>query len=178
MGIIAGLIPLFLFLLAFAWGLWLIFRKGDMVSQPIKLIGYFAGALIALAIAGFLVVVIFPAWADQLLGMATKSSDVQSFQQKIEKIFEQGLYTPTPTLTLTLTAQPVLPTTPASTPISGQSFTSPSTPAPGQVYVVQKGDTLYSIAKKFGVTPASLQALNNISDPTKISVGTRLIITK
>jgi LysM repeat protein len=173
MGIIAGLIPLFLFLLAFAWGLWLIFRKGDMVSQPIKLIGYFAGALLALAIAGFLVVVIFPAWADQLLGLATKSSSVQSFQQKIEVIFQQQITTPTPTLT----APPVLPTTP-NTPVSGQSFTSPSTPAPGQVYIVQKGDTLYSIARKFGVTPQSLQTLNNISDPTKISVGTRLIISR
>ena len=174
MGIIAGLIPLFLFLLAFAWGLWLIFRKGDMVSQPIKLIGYFAGALLALAIAGFLVVVIFPAWADQLLGLATKSSSVQSFQQKIEVIFQQELTTPTPTVT----AQPVLPTATASTPVSGQSFPSPSTPAPGQVYVVQRGDTLYSIARKFGVTATSLQTLNNISDPTKISVGTRLIISR
>ena len=173
MGIIAGLIPLFLFLLAFAWGLWLIFRKGDMVSQPIKLIGYFAGALLALAIAGFLVVVIFPAWADQLLGLATKSSSVQSFQQKIEVIFQQQITTATPTPT----AQPVLPTTP-STPVSGQSFPSPSTPAPGQVYIIQKGDTLYSIARKFGVTPTSLQTLNNISDPTKISVGTRLIISR
>jgi len=173
MGIIAGLIPLFLFLLAFAWGLWLIFRKGDMVSQPIKLIGYFAGALLALAIAGFLVVVIFPAWADQLLGLATKSSSVQSFQQKIEVIFQQQITTATPTPT----AQPVLPTTP-STPVSGQSFPSPSTPAPGQVYIIQKGDTLYSIARKFGVTVQSLQTLNNISDPTKISPGARLIISK
>ncbi len=178
MGILIALVPLILVTVGFVWGFWLILRKGEMVAQPVKMIGYFVGALLALVIALFLIVIIVPAWANQFLGLATRSSDVQSFQQKIETIFQQGLYTSTPTPTLTPTPQPVLLTTPANTPIGGQSFTSPSTPAPGQVYIVQKGDTLYSIAKRFGVTPASLQTLNNISDPTKISVGTRLIITK
>jgi len=128
------------------------------------------GALLALAIALFLIVIIVPAWANQFLGLATKSSDVQSFQQKVETIFQQGLNTPTPTRIPT--APPVV-----ETPVSGQSL-SPTKPVPGQVYIVQRGDTLYSIARKFGVTVQSLQTLNNISDPTKISVGTRLIISR
>ncbi len=165
-----------LVILGFIWGFWLIFRKGDMVSQPVKMIGYFAGALIALTIALLLVVVIVPNWAIRFFDMAAGSSSVQGVERRLEGIFQDNLGLPTSTPTPT--AQPVLTTTPASTPISGQSFTSPSTPAPGQVYIVQRGDTLYSIAKKFGVTPTSLQTLNNISDPTKISVGTRLIITK
>ena len=171
MGILIALVPLILVVVGFVWAFWLILRKGDMVAQPAKMIGYFVGALLALVIALFLIVIIVPAWANQFLGLATRSSDVQSFQQKIETIFQQGLNTPTPTMIPTV--QPVV-----QTPISGQSFSAPATPVPGQVYTVQRGDTLYSIAKKFGVTVQSLQTLNNISDPTKISVGTRLIISR
>lgn len=173
MGILIALVPLILVVVGFVWGFWLILRKGEMVAQPAKMIGYFVGALLALAIALFLIVIIVPAWANQFLGLATKSSDVQSFQQQIDTIFRQGLNTSTPTPTMTPTVQPVV-----QTPVSGQSFSAPVTPVPGQVYTVQRGDTLYSIAKKFGVTVQSLQTLNNISDPTKISVGTRLIISK
>ena len=170
MSILIALVPLILVIVGFVWGFWLILRKGDMVAQPAKMVGYFVGALLALAIALFLIVIIVPAWANQFLGLATKSSDVQSFQQKVETIFQQGLNTPTPTRIPT--APPVV-----ETPVSGQSL-SPTTPVPGQVYIVQRGDTLYSIARKFGVTVQSLQTLNNISDPTKISVGTRLIISR
>ncbi len=60
--------------------------------------------------------------------------------------------------------------------------TSPSpvpTPQPtpeGTVYVVQSGDTLYSIATRFGLTTQVLAAANNIADPSHIWVGQRLVI--
>ncbi|KAK2957591.1 putative LysM domain containing protein [Blattamonas nauphoetae] len=38
-------------------------------------------------------------------------------------------------------------------------------------YTIAKGDTLTSIAKKFGTTVAAIVRLNNIADPNKISVG-------
>ena len=38
-------------------------------------------------------------------------------------------------------------------------------------YVVQKGDTLSKIAKKFGVNYMDIAVLNKISNPNKISVG-------
>lgn len=38
-------------------------------------------------------------------------------------------------------------------------------------YTVQPGDTLYSIAKRFGTTVEALQVLNGLEDPTKIAVG-------
>ncbi len=41
----------------------------------------------------------------------------------------------------------------------------------GGTYVVRPGDTLYSIAKKNNISVASLQQLNNINDPTQMSVG-------
>ena len=43
------------------------------------------------------------------------------------------------------------------------------------VYVVQKGDTLYSIAKKFGLTIDELKTLNDLGSDI-ISVGQQLII--
>jgi LysM repeat protein len=41
---------------------------------------------------------------------------------------------------------------------------------------VQSGDTLYSIARRFGLSTQALAAANNIADPSHIWVGQRLII--
>ena len=46
----------------------------------------------------------------------------------------------------------------------------------GPEYVVQEGDTLYSIAQAFGVSVEALQQANNIADPSLLSIGQRLII--
>ena len=42
---------------------------------------------------------------------------------------------------------------------------------PSSHYTVQAGDTLSSIANRFGVTVAQLQDWNQMADPNKISVG-------
>jgi murein DD-endopeptidase MepM/ murein hydrolase activator NlpD len=44
------------------------------------------------------------------------------------------------------------------------------------VYIVQKGDTLNIIALRFGVSSADLIAVNNISDPNSLQIGSRLVI--
>ncbi len=44
------------------------------------------------------------------------------------------------------------------------------------VYIVQPGDTLFSIAEHHGVSLDLLVAANDIADPARISVGQRLII--
>ena len=43
-------------------------------------------------------------------------------------------------------------------------------------YVVQKGDTLYSIAKKHGVSVDDLVAWNNITNRNQIKVGQKLVV--
>jgi membrane-bound lytic murein transglycosylase D len=43
-------------------------------------------------------------------------------------------------------------------------------------YVVQDGDTVYSIAKKFGLSPEVLRGLNNVGNNNKIVTGQRMII--
>ena len=44
------------------------------------------------------------------------------------------------------------------------------------VHIVQPGETLYSIGKKYNVSPSVLQAINGIVDPTSMAIGTVLII--
>ena len=41
-------------------------------------------------------------------------------------------------------------------------------------YVVQRGDTLYSIARRHGTTVANLSSMNRISNPSQLEVGQRL----
>jgi len=48
--------------------------------------------------------------------------------------------------------------------------------AVGPEYVVQEGDTLYSIALSFGVTVDALQQINGIADPSLLTIGQKLII--
>lgn len=44
------------------------------------------------------------------------------------------------------------------------------------VYIVQEGDSLWSIANRFGVSLDELTKLNAISDPNQVSAGTQLMI--
>ncbi|RIK32565.1 MAG: hypothetical protein DCC56_01775 [Anaerolineae bacterium] len=43
-------------------------------------------------------------------------------------------------------------------------------------YIVQEGDSLWNIATRFGVTLEDLQRANNITDPSQVGIGARLII--
>jgi len=52
----------------------------------------------------------------------------------------------------------------------------PATGGQGRTYIVQKGDTLLSIARRYGLTTKQLQAANNITNPDKISLGQKLVI--
>ncbi len=47
----------------------------------------------------------------------------------------------------------------------------------GETYVVQAGDTLYSIAVRHGCNPTELARANGITDPTQVGIGTVLNIT-
>lgn len=55
--------------------------------------------------------------------------------------------------------------------------TTPSLPESSGTYAVQKGDTLSSIARKYGTTYQKLAELNGIQDPSKIYVGQVLKVT-
>ncbi len=61
-------------------------------------------------------------------------------------------------------------TLPSSQP-KAEAKTEPKQEPKAQTYVVQKGDTLFKIAKKYKTTVKELVAKNNIKDKNKIYVG-------
>jgi LysM repeat protein len=44
------------------------------------------------------------------------------------------------------------------------------------IYIVQRGDSLFSIAKKTGTTFSELQELNHISNPKNLQIGQKILI--
>jgi len=49
-------------------------------------------------------------------------------------------------------------------------------PSGGVVHVVARGETLWRIARTYGVEPAALMERNGISDPRAVAVGTELFV--
>lgn len=80
--------------------------------------------------------------------------------------------TQTPTLTGSAPASGTFTSSPTPVPSGGE----PTLPPTGVTYVVQAGDTMYSIAQRFGVTVDAIAESNGISDPSNITVGQGLII--
>jgi LysM repeat protein len=81
-----------------------------------------------------------------------------------------------PTATPTVTLTPVPPTaTPSASPTPATPTDTP-TPEGPLTYIVEIGDTLGSIAERFGVELLVLMAVNGITDPNSIQVGQELTI--
>jgi LysM repeat protein len=92
-----------------------------------------------------------------------------------------GSATPTPAPTGSPTPAPtdIFAETPA--PTAEPSVASPTpiasaSPVAGKRYVVKKGDTMWVIAQKNGITVAALKAANPKVNPNAMRVGTVLII--
>jgi LysM repeat protein len=60
--------------------------------------------------------------------------------------------------------------------IPSDKVTTTTTTSPNKVYVVKRGDTLSSIATKYGTTYQELAKYNGISNPNIISVGQQIKI--
>lgn len=59
---------------------------------------------------------------------------------------------------------------------AGQVLTIPGGSTDAQAYTVVAGDTLFSIARRFGTSVSSLASANNISNPDQIQVGQTLTL--
>jgi LysM repeat protein len=80
--------------------------------------------------------------------------------------------TPSPT-----PEKPVAVAIPASmikTKVVDKNAQNPNYPTKLKEYVVKKGDNFHNIAKKYKLNEKKLQALNNIKDTSKLSVGQKL----
>jgi LysM repeat protein len=90
------------------------------------------------------------------------------------------LRTATPTASATSTVTPT-PTIPTETSTAAETATITPSPGPSptatqNIYTVENGDTLFSIATKFKANVCTLMAVNNITNPSVLSVGQKLII--
>lgn len=84
--------------------------------------------------------------------------------------------TDTPTLSPTPLAAITRPATATPAPLTPLPTATPTiTPTP-VIYVVQKGDNLLAIARRYGVTLQALQEANGILDPRRLQIGQELII--
>ena len=76
-------------------------------------------------------------------------------------------------------AQPTVAATPAASAAASAAATpttSPQSSARPAFYIVQKGDSLGSIAARFGTTVQRLMDLNHISNPNRIVVGQKILL--
>lgn len=69
-------------------------------------------------------------------------------------------------------------TQPAPAPVAAPAMPAPPPPPPSEesIYLVQHGDTLGSLAKKFGVTTYALANVNALNENARIIAGQRLLI--
>jgi LysM repeat protein len=64
----------------------------------------------------------------------------------------------------------------AAAPAATASPSGPSSATGPQTYVVESGDTLWSIAEKFGTDVESIVELNSLADPDVLALGDELLI--
>ena len=178
-----ALITMFFIAVAIIWGFWLIFKR-DLLSQNIgKLVSYFAGVILTLLIVLWITSMFLPWWTVRLVENTRESENVQVLQQVGRDLWEEAMsspstvseVTPEPTEPGGSPGTGIIPTpTPApqtgeSGAISGQSATG------GSTHVVQSGETLYSISRRYGVSVDAIKVRNNLGNDN-IQVGQELVI--
>jgi LysM repeat protein len=90
------------------------------------------------------------------------------------------------TTTTTLTAATIGAVTPLTAVNTAALTTVPAQPATREItgsvkvlepnYTIAAGDTLGQIAARFNTTVDRIQALNNLSDPRALRIGTKLVV--
>lgn len=169
---------------AVIWGFWLIFKRDLMSINLGKLIAYFLGVIVTLMIVLWIVGGFLPWWANTLVSNITNNAAIPSFNQKIEQLVGDIVQGPVTVTEPGEVAQPTPITQPTgvapqptTSPVNEPNASGQSVPATGeQNYIVQRGDTLYSISKKYtGVEVADIRTRNGIINDG-IYAGQTLII--
>jgi len=65
---------------------------------------------------------------------------------------------------------------PAVAPRAPGPTIAPRTPTTARTHTVQRGDTYYSIAKRYGIKPAALEAANPGVSPNRLNIGQTLAV--
>lgn len=110
-----------------------------------------------------------------IIGIMSVSAKPKPTAQDDAKVLSEpipeyvGVEYPTPTPEPTPTPTP----TPKVITIYPEKI-NPNYPQITKEYVVKKGDTFYSIVRRYGLDSNKLIKLNNIKDPNKIQLGQKL----
>jgi len=91
-----------------------------------------------------------------------------------------GAASPTPAPTVAPTPEPtdifVETPAPSAEPTPTEKPLPTEEPSTAQTYTVKKGDTMWAIARQFGVSLTALKKANPKVDPLNMAVGTVLVI--
>jgi LysM repeat protein len=123
-------------------------------------------------------------FADIKLAKSDGTAIAVTVQNAQIQVGSPGAQTPTPTSTPTSTPTPtatVPGTTPTATsPVPTSTPTPTATPVPGGtvIHVVRTGDTLYSLARRYGTTVQAIAQVNGIANTSYIRVGQQLTIPR
>lgn len=147
----------------------LLFKQGPIKDFKLsKLILYFVGILVTLFFVGWLVDTFVFSWANDRL-QATTDGEFDSFVNSTEAIINSAMGSTGSSGGSG--GAPLAPTQPPVviivTPPAGGGVILPESGggAPGTVqYVVVAGDTLYSIAARFGTTVNEIMAVNGLTN--------------
>ncbi len=176
-----AVVVLFFVAFAIAWAFWLIFKLNLGNISLGKLLSYFAGVILTLLVILLITSQFLPWWAVRLVRGTQQSATVQELQVAGAELLRDIASTPGVVITtapVILPQQPIVVTpTPTISPL-----TTPGTdviqslPLGGErTHIVQSGDTLYNISRRYGVTVDQLRQRNNIAGDM-IRVGQQLII--
>ena len=140
------------------------------------IISYTLGVVIVFILVGYLISTYLGSWMNDMLA-AGSQPEWQTFIQSSENIVEDAFGTgdgtdnngvAVPYATSTPMSIMVVTATPSYLPPGGGSALAPATsvPPPGTAttHIVQQGDTLYSIAGRYGVTVNAIMIANGLTN--------------
>lgn len=119
-----------------------------------------------------------PAQDDPLTEIAALRKVVEEQGRRIDTLSAQvaQLLERLDTKAPAATTEPANADSPPAPPRAPLVATPLPMPPEGQLYVVERGDSLEKIAKNHGTTTAELQKLNNITDANKLQIGQKLLL--
>ncbi|MEM7801206.1 MAG: LysM peptidoglycan-binding domain-containing protein [Chloroflexota bacterium] len=165
-----------------AWLFNLIFRK-DLASQNLgSIISYFLGVLIIVLLVGYLIDNLLPSWLNNRVTSSRANVELREFINTV--VVEPSTMTDGGTVQIVAPPTQVLvpeivtpvPAGQNQPPVAGVADQPQNSVAGSGTHVVQPGETLTSIANRYGVDINVLRQVNNRVGSDYIYAGETLII--
>ena len=160
----------------------LIFKQNLPGKNLAQILTYFVGVVIVLLALGWLMLSFFPGWVQDLLDAGTDPGSnwtevIDDSEQIFDNAFGSDAAETQATAQPTTAVQVLVPVTVAPNTIPADGVNLESLSGSSTTYTIVLGDTLSSIARRFGVTVDALRTANGIAPGTsQIIAGEELII--